>query len=70
MVQHLDVIGRLPTPDETRAFLADTDPARREKLIDRLLDCPVKDFFVPLPSESTRSLRPWTSQARRSTATT
>lgn len=33
----LDVIGILPTPDEARAFLADTDPARRAKLIDRLL---------------------------------
>jgi hypothetical protein len=33
----LDVIGRLPTPDETRAYLADNDPQKREKLIDRLL---------------------------------
>jgi hypothetical protein len=34
----LDVIGTLPTPEETRAFLADTDPRKRSKLIDRLLD--------------------------------
>ncbi len=34
---HLDVIGSLPRPDEARAFLADTDPAKRAKLIDRLL---------------------------------
>lgn len=35
---YLDVIGRLPTPDETRAFLADADPKKREKLIDALLE--------------------------------
>jgi hypothetical protein len=36
----LDVIGRLPTPDEARAFLGDKDPKRRERLVDRLLDRP------------------------------
>jgi hypothetical protein len=36
----LDAIGRLPTPGETRAFLADPDPLKREKLVDRLLDRP------------------------------
>ena len=36
----LDVIGRLPTPAETRAFLADNDPHRRVKLIDALLQRP------------------------------
>ena len=36
----LDVIGRLPTPDETRAFLADPSTEKRAKLIDRLLDRP------------------------------
>src|SRR4051812_5569128 len=36
----LDVIGRLPTPDETRAFLADTSADKRIKLIDRLLERP------------------------------
>ncbi len=35
---HLDVIGTLPTPDETRAFLADTTPGKRNALIDRLLE--------------------------------
>jgi hypothetical protein len=43
----LDVIGRLPTPDETRAFLADTDPKKREKLIDALLARPeYADFWA------------------------
>ena len=34
----VDLCGRLPTSDETRAFLADTASAKRGKLIDRLLD--------------------------------
>jgi hypothetical protein len=36
----LDAIATLPTPAETRAFLRDTDPLKRAKLIDRLLDRP------------------------------
>jgi hypothetical protein len=36
----LDTIGTLPTPDETRAFLTDRDPAKRTKLIDKLLERP------------------------------
>jgi hypothetical protein len=34
---YLDCIGTLPTPDEVRAFLADTDPRKREKAVDRIL---------------------------------
>ncbi|HYH68324.1 MAG TPA: DUF1553 domain-containing protein [Urbifossiella sp.] len=37
---HLDAVGRLPTPGEVRAFLADGTPAKRERLIDALLDRP------------------------------
>jgi Protein of unknown function (DUF1553)/Protein of unknown function (DUF1549)/Bacterial Ig-like domain (group 2) len=37
---YLDVIATLPTPAEAAAFLADTDPRKREKLIDRLLARP------------------------------
>lgn len=37
---HLDAIGRLPTPEETRAFLADEDPGKRERLVDALLARP------------------------------
>jgi hypothetical protein len=36
----LDVAGRLPTPDETREFVADLGSGKRERLIDRLLDSP------------------------------
>ncbi len=35
---YLDATGILPTPDEARAFLADADPQKRSKLIDRLLE--------------------------------
>ncbi len=43
----LDVIGRLPTPDETRNFLGDKDPKKREKLIDALLERPeYADFWA------------------------
>ena len=35
---YLDAIGCLPKPEEARAFLADPDPAKRTKLIDRLLE--------------------------------
>ncbi len=35
---YLDVIGTLPTADESRQFLQDSDPDKRRKLIDRLLE--------------------------------
>ena len=37
---YLDALGILPTVDETRSFLADTRPDRRERLIDALLARP------------------------------
>lgn len=37
---YLDVIGTLPTAKEARDFLADTDPKKRAKLIDKLLERP------------------------------
>ncbi|REK13099.1 MAG: DUF1549 domain-containing protein [Planctomycetota bacterium] len=37
---YLDVIGVLPKPAETKAFLADSDPEKRAKLIDELLERP------------------------------
>jgi hypothetical protein len=36
----LDLGGTIPTSDQARAFLADPDPVKREKLIDRLLASP------------------------------
>lgn len=44
---HLDVIGRLPTAEETRAFLADSSTDKRVKLIDSLLSRPeYGDFWA------------------------
>jgi hypothetical protein len=37
----IDTIGSLPSPDEVRAFLADSDPDKRTKKIDTLLVSPL-----------------------------
>jgi hypothetical protein len=37
---YLDLIGLLPTVEETQAFLTDASPEKRKQLIDRLLDRP------------------------------
>lgn len=37
---YLDVLGRIPTPEEAAAYLKDTDPAKHHKLIDELLTHP------------------------------
>lgn len=43
----VDVAGRLPSLPESEAFLADPDPAKRAKLIDRLLDSgDYADYFA------------------------
>lgn len=43
----LDLTGRLPTLEETEAFLADTDANKRDKLVDRLLDSgDYADYFA------------------------
>ena len=42
---HLDITGTLPTPNEIVAFAADTDPAKRDKLVDRLVDSPAYSYF-------------------------
>ena len=38
---HLDLTGRLPEPEAIRKFLADTDPAKRDKMIDALMATPI-----------------------------
>lgn len=43
----LDIAGRLPTIEETTAFLAEADPKKRDLAIDRLLSSPdYADFFA------------------------
>ncbi len=37
---YIDLIGRLPHPDEVRAFLSSSDPEKRKKLVDQLLERP------------------------------
>ena len=36
----LDLVGLLPGPEETRAFVADADPLKREKAVERLMARP------------------------------
>jgi hypothetical protein len=43
----LDIAGRLPTEEETQRFLASHDPAKRDQLIDALLQTPeYADYFA------------------------
>ncbi len=43
----LDIAGRLPTAEEVRAFEAETDAGKRDRLIERLLASPdYADFFA------------------------
>lgn len=37
---HLDLVGRIPTPEELLAFVSSNDPQKRDQLVDRLLDSP------------------------------
>lgn len=37
---HLDLTGRLPSPEDTAEFVRSTDPQKRDKLADRLLKSP------------------------------
>ncbi len=45
---HLDLTGRLPEPEVIRKFLADKDPAKREKMIDDLLATPIEGKLAKL----------------------
>jgi hypothetical protein len=41
----IDLTGTLPTPTQVKAFLADNDPNKRDKLIDRLLETPEYSYY-------------------------
>jgi hypothetical protein len=52
----LDLTGQLPTPDAVRGFMADTDPEKREKLVDNLLKSEsYVDFWTQRWSDLLRS---------------
>ena len=43
----LDICGRLPAPEEARRFIASSDPDKRDRLIDRLIESPeYADYFA------------------------
>ncbi len=55
---YLDVCGVLPTPDEVKAFLANSEPDKRGKLVDALLQRPeYADFWTLKWSDVFRSNR-------------
>ena len=39
-------------------FLTVREPPKNQGLVDLLLSCPVKDWYVPLPSESSDRINP------------
>ncbi len=41
----IDLTGTLPTPSQVTAFVNDTDPAKRDKLVDALIESPEYSFF-------------------------
>ncbi len=61
----LDIAGRVPALDETRRFIADADPAKRDKLIDSLLgSAEYADFFAGKWSALLRNKRTKPTDAR------
>ncbi len=74
---YLDTIGVIPTADETRRFLADPDPDKRARLVDRLLERPEYGEFwaakwgdlfansVLTSSDGTAYLQDWLRRAFR-----
>ncbi|MFO0801875.1 MAG: DUF1549 and DUF1553 domain-containing protein [Gemmataceae bacterium] len=68
---HLDFTGRIPTADAARQFLADSDPKKREKLIDRLLASPdyatrMTDLFSVMLMERLGEHAEWTKWLKAS----
>src|SRR5262249_42943333 len=65
-----DLAGRLPTKKETEAFLADKDPKKDEKLIDRLLASEdYADYFASKWSAVLRNRRAGATDEMGPTAT-
>jgi len=65
----IDIAGRLPTPAETEKFLADTDPLKRDRLIDHLLArWEYADYFARKWALLLRGRVEQTSQVRGSVA--
>lgn len=61
----LDITGTLPTADEARAFVADADPEKRHRLIDRLLETPeYADHFTTKWADVLRNQRGNDGQAQ------
>jgi hypothetical protein len=55
---YLDCIGRMPTPAETKAFLADANAKKRDKLIEALVEMPeFADFWALKWADVLRSSR-------------
>lgn len=47
---YLDLIGRIPEPDQIRKFVADHDPGKRDRLIDDLTNARVDPAAIEHPS--------------------
>jgi hypothetical protein len=61
----IDIAGRLPAPEETQRFLTSTNAAKRDKLIDALLDsADYADYFANKWSALFRNKRSDGNQAR------
>ncbi len=68
---YLDLIGRIPTAAETRKFLADNSPDKRDQLIDQLLESPeyprhMQEQFHVLLMERRGNNAEWTKFLRTS----
>ena len=48
----LDLVGRIPTPRETREYVESTDPHKREQLVDRLMASPEFTRFQAIQFQS------------------
>ncbi|WP_422926548.1 DUF1549 domain-containing protein [Singulisphaera sp. PoT] len=66
----LDVIGTLPTAAEVKGFVADADPNKRDKLVDKLLERPeYASFFAIKWADILRNKREGNPKAQRGTYT-